>query len=72
MEVRWSESRRLVVSYNGEALFGWLPWGQQSNITLATFDVGGKFESHFVGFLPRGKFGWFKRIRNGKAADLDF
>ena len=60
LEVRWSAGRRsklLAVSYNGEALFEWLPWGRQSNITLATFDVGGKFESHFVGFLPRGELG---------------
>ena len=65
LEVRWSPSdqggdpqlgRRLVVSYNGEALFGWLPWGQQSNVTIATFDVGGKFESQLVGFLPTGEF----------------
>ena len=70
LEVRWSPSdqggdpklgRRLVVSYNGEALFGWLPWGQQSNITVATFDVGGKFESQVVGFLPKGEFeGWWR------------
>ena len=63
LEVRWSaaaggrRSKLLAVSYNGEALFEWLPWGRQSNITLATFDVGGKFESHFVGFLPRGELG---------------
>ena len=49
---------RLAVTYNGEGLFEWLPWGRQSNITVATFDVGGKFESHFVGFLPRGELGW--------------
>ena len=69
LEVRWSPSdngdphlgRRLVVSYNGEALFGWLPWGQQSNITIATFDVGGKFDSQLVGFLPKGEFwGWWR------------
>ena len=54
VEVRWS-GRRLAVSYNGESLFEWLPRGQQSDITLATFDVTGDFDVQFLGFLPKGE-----------------